>query len=105
MYEEIEHQKTTKVCARCKQEKPLSEFGVKKRTKDGLNPYCKDCIREYTKELKNKKKERIEQLELVEKEGIKNLANYTPRQLIEELSRRGYRGKLRYTYEIDLEKL
>ena len=30
--------------------------------------------------------------------------NFTPRELMEELARRGYRGKLQYTKEIDITK-
>jgi hypothetical protein len=33
----------TKICPCCKQEKPISEFGKNKNTKDGLNCYCKIC--------------------------------------------------------------
>lgn len=32
-----------KVCGKCKEEKPLSEFSVNKRNKDGLEYICKVC--------------------------------------------------------------
>ena len=35
--------KASKVCACCKIEKPLSEFGKNARNKDGHDYYCKDC--------------------------------------------------------------
>lgn len=36
----------TKVCRVCKAEKPLSEFGIKRQRKDGLNCDCKQCNKE-----------------------------------------------------------
>lgn len=35
-------------CIRCKTAKPLSEFGRNKANPDGINSYCKPCIREKT---------------------------------------------------------
>lgn len=35
-----------KRCPRCEESLPLSEFGVCRARKDGLNLYCKRCIRE-----------------------------------------------------------
>jgi len=34
-----------KKCTKCKQEKPLPEFGRYTRTKDGLDTQCKECRR------------------------------------------------------------
>lgn len=34
----------TKVCSRCKIEKPLSDFHRRKRNKDGFSGVCKKCI-------------------------------------------------------------
>ncbi len=39
-----------KVCKRCNQKKPLTEFWKNKTTRDGLQLYCKDCVRKYNKE-------------------------------------------------------
>ncbi|EXI90447.1 MAG: hypothetical protein AW11_00802 [Candidatus Accumulibacter regalis] len=36
---------TTKVCVKCKQEKPLLEFHKNSRSADGLHSYCKECNR------------------------------------------------------------
>jgi gas vesicle protein len=36
----------TKICKTCGKEKPLSEYGVMKGTKDGLNYTCKECCNE-----------------------------------------------------------
>lgn len=40
----------TKTCNKCEEEKPLDAFGKLERKPDGLNPSCKDCIREYNRE-------------------------------------------------------
>lgn len=37
---------STKTCYKCKQNKPLVGFGKNKNTKDGLQVYCKDCVRQ-----------------------------------------------------------
>lgn len=58
----------TKVCTKCKVEKPLSEFSKDKSTKSGHRPHCKGCVRQYRQEHeeeikhwhKNHKKERNE---------------------------------------------
>jgi len=45
---------TSKRCARCKAEKPRSEFAPWKRAKDGLDPCCRPCRKSYFKEWKEK---------------------------------------------------
>jgi hypothetical protein len=35
----------TKVCVKCKQEKPLLDFHKNSRSADGLHSYCKECNR------------------------------------------------------------
>ena len=35
----------TKFCPKCKKEKPLNEFHKNKRTKNGINCYCKECLK------------------------------------------------------------
>lgn len=39
----------TKVCTRCKEEKPLDNFGKQSKNKDGLMYICKSCVSEYHK--------------------------------------------------------
>lgn len=41
-----------KVCLRCRQEKPLTEFTKNKARSDGLDAYCKTCEREKRKALR-----------------------------------------------------
>lgn len=40
----------TKVCGQCDEEKPRSEFAMRGRSRDGMSPWCKPCIRAYSRE-------------------------------------------------------
>jgi hypothetical protein len=44
----------TKVCTKCKEEKPKSEFYKDKQNTSGLKSWCKTCSHSYTKELNKK---------------------------------------------------
>lgn len=96
----------TKVCRKCGQELPISEFTRKATAKDGLQCYCKKCNSKVTTEYARKRRERKkaeakenERIEFEKKYKIytdKELAKFTPRQLILELKARGYIGTLLY---------
>lgn len=47
----------TKICSKCKKEKPISEFGKNKAKKDGLQAECKECKSAYNKLHYQKNKE------------------------------------------------
>jgi hypothetical protein len=47
----------TKVCPKCKIEKPIEGFGKDIRNKDWLQERCKECYKEYYKEYYEKRKE------------------------------------------------
>lgn len=49
-----------KTCSRCREEKPLDQFGKSRRRKDGLNVYCLPCAREVSRKsaAKNPQKAR-----------------------------------------------
>lgn len=47
----------TKICSKCKKEKPVSEFGKNKAKKDGLQAECKECKSAYNKLHYQKNKE------------------------------------------------
>lgn len=83
----------TKVCKVCGQELPLSEFRKSLRVPNGIAT-CKKCVNEKIKKTKLFK----------ETTGSINseLAKFTPRELIEELKSRGYKGKLYVTRTIEL---
>ena len=39
-----------KICRSCHEEKPATEFGVRRRSPDGLQAWCRDCRREYQRD-------------------------------------------------------
>jgi hypothetical protein len=41
---------TAKFCPKCKETLPRSEFHCAKHTKDGLQGYCKGCMRDQSRE-------------------------------------------------------
>lgn len=97
----------TKECKCCGRELPLNNF---KKTRYG--DYVSVCTECSTKKLRENKQKRIEeQKKKVEDVRAENrqlcLADFTPRELMEELKRRGYRGKPEYTetHTIDLSTL
>ena len=49
---------STKICATCKQEKSLSEFGNEIKRIDGKNIYCKQCFKVYRVRWLSKNKEK-----------------------------------------------
>lgn len=67
-----------KVCTNCKEEKSLENFGVNKKSKDGLNCRCKECIiilsKEYREKYPERKKESSKKYILRNKEKIKQKA-------------------------------
>jgi len=44
----------TKICTKCRKEKPLSEFSIDKKKKDGFRTSCKECNHNYYLENKEK---------------------------------------------------
>jgi hypothetical protein len=96
----------TKVCSKCGRELPIESFGKNHTCKDGRCGTCKDCKKAYTQEWQRKNKEKKkaqkienERVEFEKKYKIytnKELAKFTPRELILELKARGYVGTLLY---------
>lgn len=83
----------TKVCKCCGRELPIEMFNKHKKNSDGLQTYCKECQRQKNLENYNKKVKTNENSEL---------SKFTPRELINELRRRGYKGTLIYEQQIKL---
>lgn len=98
-----------KYCPHCKTLKPLSEYHKNKVSKDGHQPICKKCRAELDKarnaKLREQKKDTpkfqpytpeviktIDGRTLVKKETSDNkpLNQYTNREILEEIKRRGY---------------
>lgn len=86
---------------------PIDKFSIDRSQADGHCIYCKECKREQNKKFQERAKQRkanaLQNNNLSIGEGTENpLSAFKPRELIEELRRRGYKGKLSYTYEIAL---
>ena len=96
----------TKVCKKCGRELPLDQYFRNKAMKDGHDSQCKECKTAYTLEYQKKyrarKREQAKENERIEFEKKykiytnKELAKFTPRELILELKARGYVGTLLY---------
>lgn len=52
----------SKICTKCKEEKPLSEFYKDKSKKDGLKYYCKECDKKKVTDWQKKNPDRVKQL-------------------------------------------
>lgn len=87
----------TKICRCCSRELPVENF-----KRDRWGGHVSICIQCDTKKRKENRERRIKEVE--ENATKKGLSSFTPRQLMEELARRWYRGKLTYTKieEIDI---
>ena len=81
-----------KVCSRCGSELPLSEFPKSPQCRGGHSGVCKKCKREQQTDYR---RNLAEKARLYDERG--GLKDYTPRELMEELARRGYKGTLTYT--------
>lgn len=96
----------TKVCKCCGEELPVTSFYEKKSSADGYQTYCKSCqskkMVKYARNRKAKEKARKVEEERVEFEKKykiytnRDLAKFTPRELMLELKARGYVGELLY---------
>lgn len=95
-------QSSVKTCKKCGAVLPLDEFYKRKNSSDGHTPYCKKCHNAMCSQYKRNKIQKLEQ-----KGRQELLQEFTSRELILELKRRGYEGKLQYVevHNIDISKL
>ena len=94
----------TKVCKCCGRELPIEDFY---KNGFGVTSVCKECHTKRAKEGKQERKRLKQQaVDAINARHLR-LSDFTPRELMEELKRRGYDGKITYTRveEIDLSKL
>ena len=108
----------TKVCPKCGRRLPITLFNKDRSKADGHSNMCRECISEYGKIYRKRKQKGEDKgaAKLLETKPEtrpevhgKTLADYTPRELMLELYRRGYEGELVYvekkTTTIDLKRL
>lgn len=86
----------TKICRICGEEKPITDFPVNKQYRDGYDTRCQCCKNEEARLDYHARKAKHKG------QGNPALADFTPRELIEELRARGYKGTLEYTKTITL---
>ena len=82
------------VCKCCGRELPISEFSM---AGYGHHKTCKECEIKKRKQSKVKKSEVEDLQRQLEEARTARLNNFTPRELMLELKRRGYEGELTYT--------
>ena len=112
-------QPKTKVCKKCGQELPLEYFSKNARTKDGLQIYCKDCQKALVKERRERDKQNMIKMCQEEingnsgEDGRKDmwhekaearayLEALPDSEILAELRRRGYVGRLYKKIEVVL---
>lgn len=99
-------QETVKTCKCCGRTLDISNF---KKCRWGYVSVCMDCDKQHREENRQvRKQERLDKARReIENVRDKRLADFTPRELMTELKRRGYEGKLTYveTHTIDLSTL
>ena len=82
----------TKTCSRCGRTLPIENFY--KRSNGQIFTYCKECVKVINSARR-----------ITPPDSENPLSAYTPRQLMQELKRRGYTGKLYIQQVADLDKL
>lgn len=100
----MEETKKTRKCECCGKELPESEF-IQRHF--GASRICKRCNAEHIAKAKERKKQVATMESDLENARSLRLVDFTPRELMQELAKRGYKGKLVFTQvrEIDLESL
>lgn len=92
------------VCKCCGRELPVEQFA---KNAFGYVRVCRECNSKNRSEAAKKRKQLQQQaVDAINARNLR-LADFTPRELMEELKRRGYEGKLRYVKveEIDLNNI
>lgn len=86
----------TKICTTCCKEMPIEKF---RKSRYGRVSVCNECVFKKRMETKesNKAAKALNHDKEIEDARRLRLSQFTPRELMEELFRRGYEGKLKYT--------
>ena len=94
----------TKVCKICGKEKEIKYFA---KTGLGVLSICAECMAKKRAEGREKRLNDKKMIKDAATARSARLTEFTPRELMTELYRRGYVGKLSYTetHEIDISNL
>ena len=94
----------SKECTCCGERKTIDHF--KKNRWGRYVSVCTECAnkKRHDNRVKKQKEEKLEKerLKSTIESRIKSLEQFTPRELMKELARRGYKGNLSYTQTIDI---
>lgn len=77
-----------KKCAKCNQELPVTDFWKDRRARDGLNCYCKECMKTFNSKARTRMK-------INKPDKSRPLKNIPLEDIAEELRLRGYTGELK----------
>lgn len=83
----------TRTCIKCGAIRPITDYHKNSSSPGGRLSTCKDCHNEHRRQMKGNSPARI-----AEENNL--LTQYHSRELIAELRRRGYSGKLSFTQEV-----
>lgn len=92
-----------KKCKKCGRVLDISNFSTNKHSKDGYSNVCRECNHKSRSEGQKKRFGSFEPKGIYDPDNP--LSTFTPRQLMEELRRRGYDGELTYVQVIKLSSL
>ena len=94
-----------KVCSKCHRTLPETSFYKRSKSADGLQLWCKECTRESARARAGHKKATAKAFVPSSAKKVwhlPELACVSNKDLIAELKARGFRGSLKYEYEINV---
>jgi hypothetical protein len=100
MNTEIVNNQVTKICSKCQEEKPVTEFYKCRNYKDGLSYQCKICAKQYNSEHKKEIKLSNKQYYIENKDEIKLYHKQYDSEHKEEVSLKGKQHYLENKKEI-----
>lgn len=93
-----------KVCGVCGRELPIENFKMSRwGTRASVCTSCACTKAQATREAKKTKNDKVKELEQeLARVKTMRLQDYSPRDLMNELARRGYKGELTFVQKIDI---
>ena len=87
----------TMICKECGRELPIESFY--KNSRFGYANTCRECIKEKKRNTRMEKFASAEELlkTKIQEAQQMRLSEFSPRELMQELCKRGYKGELTYT--------